>query len=189
MEKLLSRVKNILFSPKSEWLAIKEEQTTVKDIILSYVAILAVIPAVASIIGMAVVGFSFMHMVTRYPVFISLLLGVFSYIFSIVAVMVSAAIINVLAPAFKSTKDYIKALKVVSYAYTPVWVAGVLNVVPALYWLMLIMSLYSIYLLYLGLRPIMGTSQNNALGYTVVSIIVIIAVEIVTTFLAVQIIL
>jgi hypothetical protein len=189
MEKLLSRVRNIVFSPKSEWQAIKAEQTTVKDIIFNYVAILAAIPAAASFIGLAVVGFSFMHTVTRYPVFISLLWGVFSYIFSIFAVMVSAAIINALAPAFESAKDYLKALKVVSYAYTPVWIAGALNVVPALYWLMLIMSLYSIYLLYLGLSPIMGTSQNKALGYTVVSIIVIIAVEIITSFLAVKIIL
>jgi hypothetical protein len=189
MEKLLSRVKNIIVSPRSEWQVIKAEQTAVKDIILSYVAVLAIIPAVASFIGLTVVGFSFMHTFTRYPVFISLLWGVFSYIFSIVAVMVSAAIINALAPAFESAKDYLKALKVVSYAYTPVWIAGVLNVVPALYWPMLIMSLYSIYLLYLGLSPIMGTPQNKALGYTVVSIMVIIAVEIVTGFLAAQIIL
>jgi hypothetical protein len=153
------------------------------------VAILAVIPAASSIIGMGIVGFKFMHTITRYPVFISLLLGVSSYIFSIVAVMVSAAIINVLAPAFKSAKDYIKALKVVSYAYTPMRIAGALNAVPALYWLMLILSLYTIYLLYLGLSPLMGTSQNKALGYTVISIIAIIAVEIVMGFLAVQIML
>jgi len=62
-------------------------------------------------------------------------------------------------------------------------------VIPSLSWLMLIMSLYSIYLIYLGLSPIMGTSQNKALGYTVASIIVIIAVEIVTGFLVLQIIL
>jgi hypothetical protein len=138
---------------------------------------------------MAIVGFSFMHTMMRYPVGTSLLWGVFSYIFSIVAVMVSAAIINVLAPAFESAKDYLKALKVVSYAYTPIWIAGALNVIPALYWLMFIMSLYSIYLLYLGLSPIMGTSQNKALVYTVVSIIVIIAVEILMSFLAVRIVL
>jgi len=189
MKKLLSRVKNIVFSPKSEWQGINSEQTTVKDIIVSYVAVLAIIPAVASFIGLAVVGVSFMQTVTRYPVFISLLWGVFSYIFSIVAVMVSAAIINALAPAFESAKDYLKALKVVSYAYTPAWIAGALNVIPSLSWLMLIMSLYSIYLIYLGLSPIMGTSQNKALGYTVASIIVIIAVEIVTGFLVLQIIL
>ena len=189
MKKLLSRVKNIVFSPKSEWQMINSEQTTVKAIIFNYVAVLAVIPAVATVIGMAFVGVSFMQTVTRYPVFISLLWGVFSYIFSIVAVMVSAAIINALAPAFESAKDYLKALKVVSYAYTPAWIAGALNVIPSLSWLMLIMSLYSIYLIYLGLSPIMGTSQNKALGYTVASIIVIIAVEIVTGFLVLQIIL
>lgn len=189
MEKLLSRVKNIIFSPKSEWQVINSEQTTVKAVIFNYVAVLAVIPAVAAVVGMAVVGVSFMHTVTRYPVFISLVWGVFSYIFGIAAVMISAAIINALAPTFESAKDYLKALKVVSYAYTPAWIAGALNVIPALSWLMLIMSLYSIYLLYLGLSPIMGTSQNKALGYTVASIIVIIVVEIVTGFLAAQIIL
>lgn len=189
MEKLLSRVKNIIVSPKSEWQAIKAEQTTVKDIIFNYVAILAIIPAAASIIGMAVVGVSFMHTITRYPLFLSVLWGVFSYIFTIAAVMVSAAIINALATPFESAKDYRKALKVVSYTYTPAWIAGVLNVVPALSWLMLILSLYSIYLLYLGLGPLMGTPQNKALRYTVVSIIVIIAVDIIMSYLAVRIIL
>ncbi len=188
MEKLLNRVKNIIFSPKSEWQAIKAEQTTVKDIIFNYVAILAVLPAAATFIGLAVVGFSFMHTITHYPLGISLLWSVLSYTFSIIAVIVSAAIINALASVFGSAKDYVRALKVVSYSYTPAWIAGVFNAIPALYWLMLIISLYSIYLLYLGLSPLMGTSQNKALGYTVVSIIVIIAVDIVTSFLVMRII-
>ncbi len=187
MEKLLNRVKNIILSPKSEWQVIQAEQTTVKDIIFKYVAILAAIPPVASIIGMGIiVGFSFMHTTMLGSLVASLLWSVLSYISSIIAVIVSAAIINALAPVFKSMKDYPKALKVVAYSYTPVWIAGVLNVIPAFYWLMFILSLYSIYLLYLGLRQLMGLSQNKALGYTVVFIIVIIAIEIAISFLVVR---
>ncbi len=186
MGKLLSRVKNIIFSPKSEWQTIKAEQATVKDIIFKYVAILSVIPPIASIIGMSIVGFSFIHTTMLGPLVASFLWGLFFYISGIAAVIVSAAIINALTPIFNSMKDYPNALKVVAYSYTPMWIVGVLNVFPAPYWLMLILSLYSIYLLYLGLSRLMGTSQNKALGYAVASIIVIIAVEIVISYLVVR---
>ena len=60
MEKLLARVKNLILNPKDEWEAIKSDDATIKDIIFNYVAVLAAIPAIASIIGQGIVGFGVM---------------------------------------------------------------------------------------------------------------------------------
>jgi hypothetical protein len=176
MEKLLSRVKNIILSPKSEWQAIKSEQTTVKDIMFNYVAILAAIPPIASIIGMGIVGFSFMGSALRYPLSYLIVWGIIAYIMSIVSVLVAGAVINALAPTFASRKDNVRAVQVAAYSLTPAWIAGIFNVVPVLGILVILASLYSMYLLYAGLKPLMETPEDKAVGYSVVSIIAVIVI-------------
>jgi len=88
-------------------------------------------------------------------------------------------VIEKLAPTFQSKGSTAQALKLVVYAMTPVWVAGVLNLVPALAVLEIIAALYAIYLFYLGLAPVMGTPPDKAIPYIVVSAIVIIVISIV----------
>ena len=69
--------------------------------------------------------------------------------------------------------------RLVVYAMTPVWVAGVLNLVPALAFLGIIAGLYAIYLFYLGLPVLMGTPADKVIPYMVVSALVIIVVSVV----------
>ena len=183
MEKLLGRVKNILLSPKSEWEVIKSETSSVKDIIFNYVVILAAIPVVASIIGKGIVGFSFMGATMRYPLSYLLLWGLLGYVMSIIGIVVAGAVINTMAPTFESRKDNAQALKVAAYAYTPVWIVGILNIIPMLGLIVLLASLYGIYVLYLGLAPLMETPESKALGYTVVTIIAMIAIAIIINVL------
>ena len=51
-----------------------------------------------------------------------------------------------------------------STAHTPVWLAGVFLLIPGLNFLM-ILGLYGSYLLWVGLPPLMGAPQENALLY------------------------
>lgn len=55
---IVGRVKAVLLRPKETFQLIKTESATTQDLIFNYVAILAVIPAIASIIGMSLVGVS-----------------------------------------------------------------------------------------------------------------------------------
>lgn len=178
MEKLLSRVKGMIFSPGQEWQTVKSEQTTQANIIIGYVAPLAAIPVIASVIGMGLVGVSFMGSTLRYPMGYLISWAVVGYIMSIIGVVVSGAVINALAETFNSKKDSIQALKVVAYSLTPAWISGIFNIIPALSMFSLLASLYGIYLLYLGLRPLMEVPEDKAVGYTVASVIVIIIVVI-----------
>jgi hypothetical protein len=65
-----------------------------------------------------------------------------------------------------------------------VWIAGVLNLIPALSPLIILAALYAIYLFYLGLPTLMGTPSGQVVPYMVVSAIVIIIVSFVLGIVA-----
>ena len=85
--------------------------------------------------------------------------------------------IEKLAPTFQSKGSTAQALKLVVYSMTPVWLAGVLYLVPPLAVLAIIAALYAVYLFYLGLTPVMGTPSAQVIPYMLVSALVIIVVS------------
>ena len=101
------------------------------------------------------------------------------WVFALVACWIDAVVIEKLAPTFQSRGNTAQALKVVVYSMTPVWVAGVLSLVPALSPLTIIAALYAIYIFYLGVSPVMGTPPGKVIPYMLVSALVIIVVSLV----------
>ena len=73
-----------------------------------------------------------------------------------------------------------QALKMVAFASTPSWIAGVLQLGPLLGALALLAALYGVYLFYLGLPYVMKTPPDKVIPYMVVSAIVIIVISVVT---------
>lgn len=165
---LVERVKNILSQPKVEWPRIDAEPTSIADIYKGYVMILAAIGPIAGLIGGQLVGV----MGFKPPLSFSIGSAVLGYVMSLIAVYVSALVIDALAPTFGGTKDMVKAFKVAAYSSTAVWVAGIFQIIPMLGILVLIAMLYGLYLLYLGLPVLMRVTQDKAVGYTVVVIVV-----------------
>ena len=96
--------------------------------------------------------------------------------FALVGAWIAAVVIEKLAPTFESRGDTAQALKLVVYSTTPVWIAGVLNLVPALTPLGIIAALYAVYLFYLGLPLLMATPADKVIPYMVVSVLVLIVV-------------
>ncbi|HUP97739.1 MAG TPA: Yip1 family protein [Usitatibacter sp.] len=170
---VVQRAKNILFSPNTEWEAIAADPTPTKDMIVKYVLPLAAVAAVASFIGLVVVGQSLGPLGTvRLGVGAALVSAIFQVVMAVVMVFVLGFIIDALAPTFGGTKNMGQAVKVAAYAYTPVWVVGILAIIPILGLLGIIAALYAAYLLYLGLPRLMKSPPDKAVGYTVVVIVV-----------------
>jgi hypothetical protein len=164
---LVNRVRDILMTPKTEWEVIDAEPSTIGSIYASYVAILAAIGPVASLIGQQVFGlYGFKPSMTY-----SVTMAVLMYVVALVSVFVSSLIIDALAPSFGGTKDSVKAFKVAAYSATAAWVAGIFGIIPML-GILAIVGLYSLYLLYLGLPRLMRVAQDKAMGYTIVVIVV-----------------
>ena len=182
---LKTRATNILTKPAQEWPVVAAESTTRRDLITSYAAPLSAIPAICAFIGMSIVGISVPFGGTIRASFISgISTAVVSFVLGLVGAYVSAIIIEKLAPTFNSRGNTTQALKLVVFASTPVWIAGVLQIIPLLGVLVLLAVLYAVYLFYLGLPPVMHTPADKVIPYMVVAAIVIIVINFCFGFIA-----
>jgi hypothetical protein len=178
---LLNHATNILTKPKMEWEVIKNETVTPVQLFTGYVAILALIPAIASFIGLCFIGITVPGFIGissftfKYSIVEGLIQAVTSYVMSFIGVYAGAFIINALATNFESTPDMGKALKLVVFSYTPVWLSGIFAIYPTIA-VLGIVGLYGLYLLYIGLEPMMNTPQPKKMVYFIVSILVLIVV-------------
>lgn len=175
--KIFERVKDIILKPKETWQVIKEEPVEIKSLFISYIAPLALIPAVCSFIGMTLIGIRIPSgMVYRAPLLGSLLGGVVGYVLNLVGILIGAWIIKLLAPSFNSKADLNEALKVVAYSMTPFWLVGIFQLIPGL-GILSILGLYGIYLLALGLSPVLETPENKVIWFTVAIVLIGIVVS------------
>jgi len=171
---IVQRVQSIILKPKEEWVRIKAEPATVRDLYRSYIMILAAVPAVFQFLGNLLVGRR-LPMVGRstWPIGSALANAVLTYVLALAAVYFFALIVNELAPSFASTKSMTSALKLAAYSMTPVWVAGILYIVPGLSSLVLLASLYGFYVLYLGFTtPMMETPKDKVPAYLGIGFVV-----------------
>jgi Yip1 domain len=160
------RAHAMLADPAAEWLTIEDEPNDVPHLLTSYVALLALIPALSSFIGACVVGVVVPAGGTERAPFVDGLFGTaFSYVMTCAAVLVVALIIDRLAPAFSSRRGYNNAFKLAVYSYTPLWLAGIFLLVPGLRFLVL-SGFYGAYLLWTGLPRLMQTPGPKVLPYT-----------------------
>ncbi len=177
---LVTRVTNILTKPKEEWPVINGESTSIASLYSGYIMLLAAIPIVASFIKMSLIGTRILSITVRVGMVSGLIGAIVSYALSLGGVYLAAYVIEKLAPKFQSQGDTIQALKLVAYAYTAAWIAGVFNLLPIIGILgVLAGGIYSIYLFYLGLPELMGTPHDKVVAYMIVSAVIIIVIYIV----------
>lgn len=173
---LVDRAKNIILTPKTEWPVIAGETPNIGQIMIGYVLPLALLPTIGSILGYGLIGQGPLSSFTW-----GIAMGLIGFIGAIVGVYISAFVVDFLAPNFGSEKNLGRATQLVAYSYTPAWVAGILNIIPFLGILVLLASLYGLYLIYLGLPHMMKTPQDKVVVYLVVTIIVVIIVSVILT--------
>jgi len=169
---IYARVKAILLSPASEWPVIAAEASSPRAIYLRYVAPLVAIGVIATFLGHTIIGMPVPLLGTiRVGIVAALAHAIVTFALSFLGVFLISLIVDALAPTFGGRKDPLSALKVTAYSYTPAWVAGVLNLVPALGVLVVLAAFYGLYLLYLGLPVLMRSPGDKAVGYTVVTVL------------------
>jgi uncharacterized membrane protein len=177
---LFERARNIIVTPKTEWQAIAVQSTPDSQVIAGYVLPLAAIAALAWLVGVSLVGVSTPFTGNmRIGIAWGLVGAILHLVMAVVMVYVLAFIIDALAPSFGAQKGFSQAIKVAAYAYTPVWVMGIVQILPLLGILVLIAAIYAIYLLYLGLQAVMKGPAEKAAGYTAVVVIAGIVVSLI----------
>lgn len=173
---VVNRAANILLEPQSEWSAIARERTDPKSLYLGYVAILAVLPALATLVSTSLVGSIGFG---RLGAGVALQAALAGYLMSLVMVLVIAFAASALAPHFGGRSDFGQALKLTAYALTASWVTGIFTILPVVGWLIsLLGGLYSLYLVQIGAPELMRMPERAAVGYG----IVLVAMAVIVTF-------
>jgi hypothetical protein len=164
-----SNAVNLLKSPGTFMRQNKDSTVSVNSIMINYVAVLAVIPLVATLIGdlWFYRGFFFSYAIG---------LAITTYVLDIVAVFVMGIIIWKLAPSFGSQTDQAKSTLLASFVFTPVFLISILNIIPFIGWIAFLGLLYGLYILYLGLPIMLGAPANRSLTYTIVTVVAAIIV-------------
>jgi hypothetical protein len=174
MTRLKKRVAGILTSPRSEWAAIASERDTVGSLYREYVLPLAAIPAASLFIGLTLRGFGLVG---------ALRSAVVLFVSGAIAPVVVAAALQRMAPRFRSGGTTVDALKVVAYASTPVWVAGLVSLLVLLSPLAFLAFLYAVYLTYLGLPAVLKTPLDQRVPFTLVAALTAMVVDVVVSYL------
>jgi hypothetical protein len=171
------RVARILTNPRAEWQVIAGEHDDVGAICRGYISILALIPGVSVLAGIAMMGGRFLGVAGVTTAITAVFVSWFIALGSSIAV---AVIIEKLAPAFNSEGDTAQALKLVAYSSTPIWLAGIsyfffvaLGPIVVLAWA------WAVYLFFAGAPIVMKTPRANVIPFVLVSILAVVIVNIV----------
>jgi hypothetical protein len=168
MKTLLNRIFNILIHPKDEWLAIKDEPPTHRNV-FKYAAILAAIPPVAAIAGRmffdrnipdSALSFSFSGLV---------LTNMIWYGMYVVNVVVTGMIIAAVLTLADSRWNGLTGFAIAAYAFTPLSLAGCFAVAPYLGWTIYPAILYGIFLIYLGITVLAAIPKQKAVWFALSS--------------------
>jgi hypothetical protein len=180
---IVDRVKNILITPKPEWDIINREQSGVTAVFTSYVLPLLLIGAFASFIGFGLIGIHGLKAgagggAIRAIIFV---------VFMAVLIFGVGAAIDVLAPSFGSEKNWTKSYKLAAYSFTAAYLAAFFWIFPALWILVLICSLYSLYALYTGIAEIKKTTADKQVAYFAVTVLITVILYILLYLLFIEI--
>ncbi len=164
---VFNRVKNILLSPKEEWLRIANEKDSKNDIITKYAMPLLIMIVICSIIGDIIFAsrflFSFMYVITK---------AIIMFTVAFVSMYFSALIINEITTSFNSRKDIHSTFKLVVYSFTAYMITTAFTSLLPPLGISQLFALYSIYLFWNGTSVLLQTPEDNKVGFVVVSTLI-----------------
>ena len=178
MKSIIDTAKQFIVNPKLEWEVARQDENSAQEHVMKYVLPLDLISAVAIFIGVGLIGYRVLGYRVQ-SVSGGLAQAIMSLVSILIGVYLSGFVIHKLAPNFNTTVSLDKAVKLVGFSYTAILLAGVLNIFPPLAFFTFLGGLYSLYILYLGFKPMTNVSDDKSTSYFVVSLLVIVGVYVI----------
>ena len=176
---IVERAKNIIFKPTDEWNVIAAESATIGRLFTGYAMPLALILVASEILFVGLLGISAADMMGLgggiMSIGMSAIAGmaVVGFVLSLVTLFVMGTIVKLVSPSFNGTSDKVQAMKLMTYASTPSWVVALVSWIPFLGALLYFAAIvYAVYLIYLGLHPVLGVPKEKIAGFTVVIVLI-----------------
>ena len=164
-EHILSRAYGLFHHPKAEWEQIRDEETTVPNILIGYVAPLAAIPPVCGLLGAFIFGQRIGEEVFRPQLDKGLISVVVTWVVSVALVFLLGLLIDALAETFDAERNDLAAQKVAAYSLTPAFLSGFFSLWPPLWWISLFALAAMVFLMFRGLPILMKAPPERALAY------------------------
>lgn len=180
---IVNRAMNLITKPKEEWEVIASEPASVGGLFTGYAMILALLPALATILmsgllGLGSMGMGGMAVGSGISFFVAT--AVIGYFVGLGLLWLVTFIVNAIVPSFNGKQDMVQATKLMVYSATPTWLAGALAFIPLLGFLISIAGMaFAVYLIYLGVRPVLSVPEDKVAGMTVVTVLIYIVASLV----------
>ncbi|MBR9883761.1 MAG: YIP1 family protein [Oceanospirillales bacterium] len=166
----LQHMMGVLYHPKKEWNAIRNEHYSTTHVFLAQISILAAIPAISLFIGTTQVGWSLtgsdyvtLSIASALPAAIAF------YIAMWVAVGIIAYAVHWMEKTYGGSVGFDECMVLVTFTATPLFLSGLAGLYPML-WFNVVVGLlalsYSVYLLYAGVPQIMQIPEDRAFFFS-----------------------
>ena len=176
------RAFRLVLCPEEEWRAIASEAAEQWRILALFVLPLGSIPAAAWSAKLALFGSEDGQLGEGTAAGLAQVLqgGLTVWVCTVLSVLVLASSIYALAPLFVPSRDWPRALQVAAYSSAPVWLGGIILAIPDAAYIVLLAVLQACYVMYAGLKRVLGVKEDNAAEYVALSIVLL---SLVTTLL------
>jgi len=155
-----------MLRPREAWPVIAAEPARPFSLFFRYALPLAAIGPICMAVGVMLFGAEVSGAIF-YPAWhAAVAVALTSYAVALISLMALAGVINAFAPVFDAERDFAQSLKLAVFASVPGWLAGVFLLIPPLAVVTALISLYGLYLLYLGLPVVMDVRRDRASIYT-----------------------
>jgi hypothetical protein len=157
----------------------KDATTTTRSLVINYVAILAAIAFVGTLIGDLVTFSASGKYVYAIPG------AILAYILEIIGFFIVGVVIWKLAPRFATMTTQDKSMRLAAYSYTPVFLASIFYAIPGVGSILAFIALlYGLYILYKGMPIVLGTPSNRVMAYFITTLIIVIVISVVLSLIA-----
>ena len=173
LKQLWNRTFSLLRNPKMAWEEIRDEKIDRDALYKKYLIPFAAIYALSTFVGSLVWtrSESFAEIVVQTLV---------DFAVPTASAIILAYAIERLATNFDSTKDLTLSTKLAIFSLLPLFFFMTIgHLIQPLNGVMRLVSFYSLYVLWLGFKPVLGTVTEQRLGYTVLTVLIFVGITLV----------
>jgi Protein of unknown function (DUF1282). len=170
---LLQHAFGIMTNPSAEWVSVRDDKSSFKQVFLSHVPFLALVPSLSAFYGVTQVGWVVGDNVTRLSTNSALSLCALTYVALLVGVFVLGEFANWMSRTYgvaeSEERRHHAGTALAVCATTPMFLAGLFLIVPSI-WVntlaMIAAGSYAVYLIYEGMPILMNIDKNRAFMYS-----------------------
>ncbi|MEM6709527.1 MAG: Yip1 family protein [Pseudomonadota bacterium] len=158
----------VAFLPGSGWVSAGKGEPNFWSVLLMQTVPMALVPAVCWYIGTSQIGWTIGDQTMRLTAESALAICVLFFLAMVAGVLFLGFMVRWMSTSYGRESDYATSFALISYTATPFFLGGVIGLFPSLWFDLLAgtaIGCYCVYLLYLGVSPMMKVRPERGFLY------------------------